>query len=107
MDRLPHRLNLSSRGMDIPSISCPSCNGNVESFSHTFFYCDFAKDVWRLVRIWCDIPLPSFTLYEHWISWFDSWHTSKEKSHRLSIIVAVESSQMRNEQSNSLTCDNL
>ncbi|GKG62648.1 hypothetical protein Tco_0634421, partial [Tanacetum coccineum] len=25
------RLNLSSRGMDIPAISCPSCNANVES----------------------------------------------------------------------------
>ncbi|GJU11009.1 phospholipase-like, aminotransferase-like mobile domain protein [Tanacetum coccineum] len=28
---IPHRLNLSSRGMDIPAISCPSCNDNVES----------------------------------------------------------------------------
>nr|GEV11277.1 hypothetical protein [Tanacetum cinerariifolium] len=31
LDRLPHRLNLSSRGHDIPTISCSSCNGNVES----------------------------------------------------------------------------
>nr|GEU84038.1 hypothetical protein [Tanacetum cinerariifolium] len=26
LDQLPHRLNLSSRGMDIASIACPSCN---------------------------------------------------------------------------------
>nr|GEY48770.1 hypothetical protein [Tanacetum cinerariifolium] len=26
LDRLPHRLNLSSRGLDIPTISCSSCN---------------------------------------------------------------------------------
>ncbi|GJT83234.1 RNA-directed DNA polymerase, eukaryota, reverse transcriptase zinc-binding domain protein [Tanacetum coccineum] len=26
LDHLPHRVNLSSRGMDIMAISCPSCN---------------------------------------------------------------------------------
>ncbi|GJY86822.1 RNA-directed DNA polymerase, eukaryota, partial [Tanacetum coccineum] len=89
LDRLPHRLNLSARGMDIPSISCSLCNGNVESSSHIFFDCDFAKEVWRLIRIWCDIPLPTFTSYGHWMYWFTSWQTPKEKSHRLSIIVAA------------------
>ncbi|GJZ72957.1 RNA-directed DNA polymerase, eukaryota, reverse transcriptase zinc-binding domain protein [Tanacetum coccineum] len=37
LDWLPHRLNLSSRGIDIQSILCPSCNGNVESSNHIFF----------------------------------------------------------------------
>ncbi|GJS26592.1 putative RNA-directed DNA polymerase, eukaryota, reverse transcriptase zinc-binding domain protein [Tanacetum coccineum] len=45
LDRLPHRLNLSARGMDISFIACPSCNGNVESSSHIFFDCDFAKEI--------------------------------------------------------------
>ncbi|GJV24060.1 RNA-directed DNA polymerase, eukaryota, reverse transcriptase zinc-binding domain protein [Tanacetum coccineum] len=27
LDRLPHRFNLSSRGIEIPKISCASCNG--------------------------------------------------------------------------------
>nr|GEV60249.1 reverse transcriptase domain-containing protein [Tanacetum cinerariifolium] len=44
LDRLPHRLNLSSRGIDIQSISCPSCNGNVESSNHIFFECDIASE---------------------------------------------------------------
>ncbi|GJZ70611.1 RNA-directed DNA polymerase, eukaryota, reverse transcriptase zinc-binding domain protein [Tanacetum coccineum] len=57
LDRLPHRLNLSSRGMDIPAISCPSCNANVESANHVFFECDIATDMWKLVFRWCDIPL--------------------------------------------------
>ena len=39
LDRLLHRLNLSARGIDISSISCPTCNGNVESSSHIFFDC--------------------------------------------------------------------
>nr|GEW28070.1 hypothetical protein [Tanacetum cinerariifolium] len=89
LDQLPHRLNLSARGMDIPSIPCSLCNGNVESSSHIFFDCDFAKEVWRLIRIWCGIPLPTFTSYGNWMSWFTSWQAPKEKSRRLSIIVAT------------------
>ncbi|GKE60519.1 RNA-directed DNA polymerase, eukaryota, partial [Tanacetum coccineum] len=37
LDRLPHRLNLSLCGIDIPVISCSSCNANVESANHIFF----------------------------------------------------------------------
>nr|GFA62511.1 RNA-directed DNA polymerase, eukaryota [Tanacetum cinerariifolium] len=50
LDRLPHRLNLSSCGLDIPTISCSSCNGNVESIDHVFFECDLVKEIWCLVR---------------------------------------------------------
>ncbi|GJT34626.1 RNA-directed DNA polymerase, eukaryota, reverse transcriptase zinc-binding domain protein [Tanacetum coccineum] len=69
LDQLPHRLNLSSRGIDIQSISCPSCNGNVESSKHIFFESDIALEVWKLVRIWCDITRPTFTSLEHWKNW--------------------------------------
>ncbi|GJZ44931.1 RNA-directed DNA polymerase, eukaryota [Tanacetum coccineum] len=89
LDRLPHRLNLSAWGMDIASIACPSCNGNVESSSHIFFDCDFAKEIWRLIRSWCDFPLPTFTSYGHWKSWFTSWQAPKQKSHRLYIIIVA------------------
>ncbi|GKD12860.1 RNA-directed DNA polymerase, eukaryota [Tanacetum coccineum] len=60
LDQLPHRLNLSARGMDIAFIACPSCNGNVESSFHIFFDCDFAKEIWRLIRTLqesCPIPM--------------------------------------------------
>ncbi|GKD97617.1 RNA-directed DNA polymerase, eukaryota [Tanacetum coccineum] len=69
LDRLPHRLNLSSRGIDILKISCSSCNGNVESSNHIFFACDIAMEVWRLVHNWCDITVPLFTSFEHWKNW--------------------------------------
>ncbi|GJT17097.1 RNA-directed DNA polymerase, eukaryota, reverse transcriptase zinc-binding domain protein [Tanacetum coccineum] len=42
------RLNLSLRGMDIPAISCSSCNANVESANHIFFECIIASDLWKL-----------------------------------------------------------
>nr|GEU98550.1 RNA-directed DNA polymerase, eukaryota, reverse transcriptase zinc-binding domain protein [Tanacetum cinerariifolium] len=50
LDKLPHRLNLSLRGIDIPVISCPSCSGMVESNQNIFFGCVIAKDIWRIVR---------------------------------------------------------
>nr|GFA31013.1 hypothetical protein [Tanacetum cinerariifolium] len=45
LDRLPHRLNLSSHGLDIPTISYSSCNGNVASAYHVFFECDLVKEI--------------------------------------------------------------
>ncbi|GJU85983.1 RNA-directed DNA polymerase, eukaryota, reverse transcriptase zinc-binding domain protein [Tanacetum coccineum] len=45
LDRLPHRLNLLAHGIEIPTISCSSCNGNVESADHIFFACDLVKEV--------------------------------------------------------------
>ncbi|GJT99863.1 RNA-directed DNA polymerase, eukaryota, reverse transcriptase zinc-binding domain protein [Tanacetum coccineum] len=50
LDRLPTRLNLSLRGLDIPSIMCPMCNNVVESVDHVFFGCDLSSNVWCLVR---------------------------------------------------------
>ncbi|GJX47458.1 RNA-directed DNA polymerase, eukaryota, reverse transcriptase zinc-binding domain protein, partial [Tanacetum coccineum] len=86
LDSLPHKLNLSSRSVDIHAISYLSCNGNVESSNHIFFECNITKDIWMLVRKWCDISFPPFTSYENWKCWFTSWQVVKEKSRRLSVI---------------------
>ncbi|GKE55425.1 RNA-directed DNA polymerase, eukaryota, reverse transcriptase zinc-binding domain protein, partial [Tanacetum coccineum] len=39
IDCLPTRLNISRRGIDIPSILCPVCGSVTESSSHLFFDC--------------------------------------------------------------------
>ncbi|GJZ25889.1 RNA-directed DNA polymerase, eukaryota, reverse transcriptase zinc-binding domain protein [Tanacetum coccineum] len=88
LDRFPHRLNLSSRGIDILKISCSSCNGNVESSNHIFFACNIAMEVWRLVRNWCDITFPLFASFEHWKNWFVFRQSLKEKKNRFYVIVA-------------------
>ncbi|GJV04019.1 hypothetical protein Tco_1337588 [Tanacetum coccineum] len=68
--------------MDIPAISCPSCNANVESANHVFFECDIATDMWKLVFRWCDIPLFQASSWDSFNDWIISWHASKEKKHR-------------------------
>ncbi|GJX76510.1 RNA-directed DNA polymerase, eukaryota [Tanacetum coccineum] len=86
LDRLPHRLNLSLRGMDIPAISCSSCNANVESANHIFFECIIASDLWKLVYRWCEIPFVQALSFEAFKDWLSSWHAPKEKKHMLFII---------------------
>ncbi|GKC93994.1 RNA-directed DNA polymerase, eukaryota [Tanacetum coccineum] len=86
LDRLPHRLNLSLRGMDIPAISCSSCNANVESANHIFFECIIASDLWKLVYRWCEILFVQSLSFEAFKDWLSSWHAPKEKKHMLFII---------------------
>nr|GFA40942.1 RNA-directed DNA polymerase, eukaryota [Tanacetum cinerariifolium] len=52
LDRLPTRLNLIRRGLQVPSLSCPVCNAAYEDMSHLLFSCDLANDVVWLVCRW-------------------------------------------------------
>nr|GEY15806.1 hypothetical protein [Tanacetum cinerariifolium] len=60
----------------------------VESSNHIFFDGSIAKDIWNLIRNWCDILFPNITSFEHWKDWFGSCQASKEKTRRLSVIFA-------------------
>ncbi|GJT23249.1 RNA-directed DNA polymerase, eukaryota [Tanacetum coccineum] len=42
LDKLPTRLNLSLKGIDISTIVCLLCHASVESASHIFFSCPMA-----------------------------------------------------------------
>ncbi|GJU07871.1 RNA-directed DNA polymerase, eukaryota [Tanacetum coccineum] len=64
LDKLPTRLNLSLRGIDIPSIVCPNCSLAGESCSHLFFSCSMARLLWRKVARWWDFDIPEFSSYE-------------------------------------------
>ncbi|GKC10692.1 RNA-directed DNA polymerase, eukaryota [Tanacetum coccineum] len=72
LDKLSPRLNLSLRGIDIPSIVCPNCSLAGESCSHLFFSCSMARLLWRKVARWWDFDIPEFSSYEEWITWFKS-----------------------------------
>nr|GEX01707.1 hypothetical protein [Tanacetum cinerariifolium] len=69
-DRLPHRSNFSSCGIDIPCIGCPLCNAYVESSNHIFFDCDNAKVAWDLVRTWSNVSFPMCDSFDQWKVWF-------------------------------------
>ncbi|GJY09040.1 RNA-directed DNA polymerase, eukaryota, reverse transcriptase zinc-binding domain protein [Tanacetum coccineum] len=67
LDKLPTRVNLSLRGVDILSIFCPLCNAVVESTSHIFFSCPLARQVWRNFLIWWELDDTVFNSYNEWL----------------------------------------
>ncbi|GJV08588.1 RNA-directed DNA polymerase, eukaryota [Tanacetum coccineum] len=51
LDKIPTRLNLSLRGLDIESILCPLCGSYVESSSHLLFGCSLVKSLAHKIMI--------------------------------------------------------
>nr|GEY50379.1 hypothetical protein [Tanacetum cinerariifolium] len=86
LDNLPNRLNLSLRGLEISSITCPSCNIGMESNDHVFFGCETASSIWCLVRVWTDITMPPFSSLFDLLEWIDDWRASKDSNDRVYVI---------------------
>ncbi|GJU50064.1 RNA-directed DNA polymerase, eukaryota [Tanacetum coccineum] len=68
MDCLPTRLNISRRGIDIPSILCPVCGNVTESSSHLFFDCLVAKDNFRKICRWWEVDFVEVHTFDEWVS---------------------------------------
>ncbi|GJS61724.1 RNA-directed DNA polymerase, eukaryota, reverse transcriptase zinc-binding domain protein [Tanacetum coccineum] len=79
LDKLPTRLNLSSRGLDIPTILCPLCNDSVESTSHIFFSCQLASQLMAKVCRWWELDYIPLNSYADWLFWLTNSRLSKLK----------------------------
>ncbi|GKE00918.1 RNA-directed DNA polymerase, eukaryota, partial [Tanacetum coccineum] len=77
LDKLPTRLNLSLRGIEISSISCPICCTAGESCSHLLFSCIMARLLISKVARWWELDIPNLLSYEDWLSWFNSLRLPK------------------------------
>ncbi|GKF82168.1 RNA-directed DNA polymerase, eukaryota, partial [Tanacetum coccineum] len=64
LDKLPTRLNLSLRGLDIPSILCPLCSITVESTSLLLFTCQLAHQLMFKVARWWELETHDFLSYD-------------------------------------------
>ncbi|GKE76561.1 RNA-directed DNA polymerase, eukaryota, partial [Tanacetum coccineum] len=58
LNLLPSRLNLSRRGLDIPTIMCPICENYAESTIHIFYDCYMVRDIYRKIASWWDVSSP-------------------------------------------------
>ncbi|GJR35272.1 RNA-directed DNA polymerase, eukaryota [Tanacetum coccineum] len=83
LDRLSHCLNLSRRGIDITSIMCPVCLNGLDSNEHLFFYCKVASNIWRLVRIWCDMSISILNFHSDWLDWIENLRISNTLKERM------------------------
>nr|GEV12432.1 hypothetical protein [Tanacetum cinerariifolium] len=71
MDRLPTRVNLHRRGVQVSPISCPICCEALENLDHLLFCCDLAKDIARSICNWWGLVWNSVDSYRSWLSWFN------------------------------------
>ncbi|XP_071699956.1 uncharacterized protein [Rutidosis leptorrhynchoides] len=63
--RLPVRVELDKRGIDLDNIRCPQCDDDLESVDHSIIFCKFALDIWeRLCRWWGLGSFSSYSLLE-------------------------------------------
>nr|GEY41024.1 RNA-directed DNA polymerase, eukaryota [Tanacetum cinerariifolium] len=81
LDKLPTRLNLSLRGLDIPSILCPICFVAGESSAHLLFSCDLARQLSSKVSRWWEVDSQDFHSYDDWLSLFKNLRFSKRLKH--------------------------
>ncbi|GKC38186.1 RNA-directed DNA polymerase, eukaryota [Tanacetum coccineum] len=70
LDKLPTRLNLSLRGIEIPSITCPICSCAGESCSHLFFTCSKARNITIKLARWWEFDCQDLFSYDDWLEWF-------------------------------------
>ena len=83
MDRISTRVNLDARGIDIPSVLCPICEGCSEMVNHIFFECSFVTQVYNKFARWWDIHIPGLSSYVQWLEWFVSVQLPKVHKHLL------------------------
>ncbi|GJX47689.1 reverse transcriptase domain-containing protein [Tanacetum coccineum] len=77
LDKLPTRLNLSSKGIDISTIICPICHAYVESGSHIFFSYPITRQLWRKLMRWWEFKDIDLASYDDWLIWLNSSRLSK------------------------------
>lgn len=59
-DRIPTRVTLDDKGVELPSILCPLCSMGVENSNNVFVLCEVANQGWLKVFKWLDLPFPLF-----------------------------------------------
>ncbi|KAM0018703.1 putative RNA-directed DNA polymerase [Helianthus debilis subsp. tardiflorus] len=55
-NRIPTRVELDKRGVNIGSLECVLCGEANESVNHLFTGCTMVHQVWHAIANWCNIP---------------------------------------------------
>ncbi|XP_071738133.1 uncharacterized protein [Rutidosis leptorrhynchoides] len=55
LGRLPVRVELDKRGIELDSVLCPNCKSVTESIEHMILNCQKVKEVWVKIFKWCNM----------------------------------------------------
>ena len=64
LGRLPTRVELDKRGIDLDSILCARCGNEVESIDHALFRCEPVNKLWSLIGKWWKVELGLVTSWD-------------------------------------------
>ncbi|GJW52228.1 RNA-directed DNA polymerase, eukaryota, reverse transcriptase zinc-binding domain protein [Tanacetum coccineum] len=88
-DRLPTRWNLSRKGIDLDSLSCPICDSSIETLNHTLWFCSLATSIWHKIFAWLDIDIPCPSHIQDIFSWIGNMRVSASIKSILEVICGV------------------
>ncbi|GKA77393.1 hypothetical protein Tco_0783854 [Tanacetum coccineum] len=78
-DKLPTRLNLSLKAIDISTIVCPLCHASIEFRDpHIFLPCPMLVHLWMNLMLWWELEDIDLTSYDDWLLWLNSSRLSKQ-----------------------------
>ncbi|GJZ19234.1 RNA-directed DNA polymerase, eukaryota [Tanacetum coccineum] len=87
LDKLPTRLNLMLRGLDVQSNLCGICGTHIESIDHVMLHCQVASDLWRLIGRWWNLVIPVFISFKEFLSWLDNLNISSVSKKVFNVVV--------------------
>ncbi|XP_071727188.1 uncharacterized protein [Rutidosis leptorrhynchoides] len=70
--RIPVRVELDKRGIDLHSLRCPVYDDGIETVDHILFKCNFAKDIWLKVLNWWGYGPSNFGYEDMFLGTFGS-----------------------------------
>ncbi|GJV47498.1 RNA-directed DNA polymerase, eukaryota, reverse transcriptase zinc-binding domain protein [Tanacetum coccineum] len=88
-DRFPTRWNLSRRGVEIASITCPICDNGIETSYHTLWVCSLATSLWIRVFKWLDFNPPVIPNLRGLFTWIEELHISSNKKAITEVVCSV------------------
>ncbi|GJX68444.1 RNA-directed DNA polymerase, eukaryota [Tanacetum coccineum] len=88
-DRLPTRWNLSRKGIDMDSLTCPICDSSIETTNHTLWFCSLATTLWQKIFVWLDLVSPSPSNIQDVYSWLEDMRFPSSRKSILEVICGV------------------
>ncbi|XP_071694845.1 uncharacterized protein [Rutidosis leptorrhynchoides] len=58
LNRLPTRVELNKRGLDLGSVRCPVCDDDLKTVEHSIISCKVASEIWSRVLSWWKLSPP-------------------------------------------------
>ncbi|KAL4560915.1 hypothetical protein LXL04_033071 [Taraxacum kok-saghyz] len=68
-DRIPTRLNLRDKGIELHSVLCPVCEEVGESAAHLFLACMDSVVLWRKIALWWGVNPPDLASINSMLCW--------------------------------------